>query len=1538
MGYFGNKGGFVMARYTLYINFKGKVAEYPLPAANNRNITIDMSSVIEDCKLNFEVYDNMWVVNSSENIILEIDGNAVKSHTLSDGDIIRASVRNEKFAIMVYEITTNITEFVKYNIAEKNEVLMGKSDRCDIFVDDKFISSEHAVFSRRGTEWFFTDKSLNGTYINGLRTGENIRLEMFDVIYTVGFKMVFLGDSVAINRRDIVRCSLNADIGSGTMIEQENMNDDQPFSRSPRTVEPLFDDVIEIEAPPSPQRQKHQPLLFVVGPSVTMPLPILLSTFINSQTSNSTRSYWGMIASVGMSALMGMFWAIAHYVYNRKILREDEKFRVSAYKEYISKNEQLIREKQNYDNSVLVNQYLSSEDIVIRLSKENSFIWNRNVNHEDFLTVRMGTGNVAFGEHIAVPKQRFSLHKDDMAELPHKLYEKYKYIKNAVVTINLKKMSILGMLGEDELVNNTASNIMVQTAALHCYTDVRIAAFFTAKEYGQFSWLRWLPHVNSEDMKLRMIACEQFSYQNVLYHIDEILRRRVEKLKEDNKEEPFYPHYVVFCTDRDIFDGDGIEKYIPMAEKLGFTFILAYKRLDRLPNECESIVQCDNDFTGIYSLSDKRGETDVVSMDNIRLENADMIAKTLSRLRVREYATGEIPTAIDYFDMIGIGKLEQWDLIKKYKTNRVFEGIRSFVGIGSGGKPVYIDIHEKKYGPHGLVAGTTGSGKSETLQTFIISLALNYHPDEVAFILIDYKGGGMAYAFEGLPHIAGMITNLGDDSGDGGEIDSNITRRALVSIRSEIKYRQSVFNRYKVNHIDSYIRLFRDGTAGDPLPHLIIISDEFAELKKEQPEFIKELVSTARVGRSLGIHLILATQKPGGVVDDEIWSNARFKLCLRVQDKQDSMGMLKRPEAAYLTQTGRAYLQIGNDEIFEQFQTGYSGADYNPREEVNAASDSDLFMMNIDGTAAIAREYKKKKDKEAVKQLQAAVNYIISVCGQNGIKTTRALWLAELARTIYLDDVVHQHEIADQGITAVLGVIDDPERQRQYPALIDLSACSNLLIAGTAGIGKTTMLQTMLVSLMKRYSCEQVNYYILDFSSRTMKMFGAAKHCGLAALSDDREAVTRLFGFVDKEIGKRKEMFNKANVGSYTEYIRHNPLPLTLIIVDNFYSFNELYPELSEDFIKISRDCAKYGVQIIITCNNLNDVRYKLRQNFSNTLTLVMAEKADYREAWGISAEFLPKNTKGRGLILSDGRLLEYQTALPCYGESEMDRHSVISDMIDAINERDRQLSSAEKVRIIPVGQSYEEFLQENPEPGMIPVGYNTENISVYGLKYTETFCYAVSDAGIKGITLVLNNTMYAAKKAGHFVYCLKLKSDIKLSTENADVVCRDKAAVTEMLVQLRGEFNARAIDKKAFMSENPDGNFAEYLCEKHGKIFIFIDSMNEFLNMIYDSTNEENMHTITETYFKNGLGMGIYFIAGFETAVYGQNYYQTACKNFVEYKQGIHLGGKYDKQKLVEVTMSMSQMSKPTDFFAGMTNYGGEELKIFVPGGQNKD
>ena len=273
---------------------------------------------------------------------------------------------------------------------------------------------------------------------------------------------------------------------------------------------------------------------------------------------------------------------------------------------------------------------------------------------------------------------------------------------------------------------------------------------------------------------------------------------------------------------------------------------------------------------------------------------------------------------ITFLEMFDVGRIEHLVSANRWKENNPVKSLATPVGISTDGSLFCLDLHEKYQGPHGLVAGMTGSGKSEFIITYILSMAVNFHPDEVAFILIDYKGGGLTGAFEDekrgihLPHLVGTITNL-----DGASI-----QRSLVSIQSELKRRQRIFNEVKsatnegTMDIYTYQKLYREQKVKEPLPHLFIISDEFAELKKQEPEFMDQLISAARIGRSLGVHLILATQKPSGVVDDQIWSNTKFRVCLRVQDRSDSFEMLKRPEAAELKDTGRFYLQVGYNEYF----------------------------------------------------------------------------------------------------------------------------------------------------------------------------------------------------------------------------------------------------------------------------------------------------------------------------------------------------------------------------------------------------------------------------------------------------------------------------------------------------------------------------------------------------------------------------------------------------------------------------------------------
>jgi DNA segregation ATPase FtsK/SpoIIIE, S-DNA-T family len=250
------------------------------------------------------------------------------------------------------------------------------------------------------------------------------------------------------------------------------------------------------------------------------------------------------------------------------------------------------------------------------------------------------------------------------------------------------------------------------------------------------------------------------------------------------------------------------------------------------------------------------------------------------------------------------------------------------------------------------------------LQSFISSLAVNFHPYQVSFVLVDYKGGGMADAFLELPHLAGSITNL----------QGNLASRALLALRSELQKRQAMLAQARENHIDKYQRRYAQGELKEPLPRIIIIVDEFAELATEQPDFMKQLVSTVRVGGSLGVHLILATQKPAGVVSEEIWANTRFRICLRVARPEDSREVLRRPDAASISQPGRAYFQVGLDEVFELFQSAYGGAPYVPESGMAAAPD-EIMEVALDGSRNVLRLSPKPVAIQAPSgnQLQAIV-------------------------------------------------------------------------------------------------------------------------------------------------------------------------------------------------------------------------------------------------------------------------------------------------------------------------------------------------------------------------------------------------------------------------------------------------------------------------------------------------------------------------------------------------------------------------------------
>ena len=1551
-----------LSNIILFITYDDRQIRYVLPGINDRQYTLDLEpyTQVKGMILPLEVWDGTWYLVNHSDVRISLNHQIIHEEELKAGRVFGAKINKsgKHFQVRVAGFGSDQTEYSKYALGPDTQVEIGKDPSCVVILDDTRISRVHAILFPRGGRWYIEDRSRNGTYLNGSRFSEAREVQYGDVISVMDYQLLFLGNVLAVNGVSKVRSRLayakKKDIAQKRIWQKNDW-----FTRMPRFMEPFDEEEIEIEQPPQLSKSKKQPIFLAIGPSLTMPIPILLMVLFNIAAasmrggSSSPVMYFGMAISVIMFGALGVMWTILRRNYEETSEAETQQERETAYMNYISQNESLLSQKSQWNRRILEHLYISSSDLIRSLSADASGLWNRNVNHRDFLMVRIGEGSMKLPNPIRIPKQRFSIENDPLMSLPHDVKEKYETMEGTPKIMDLKREKIIGIVGEDKFMMEFGTSLILQITALHSYVDVKTAFLLKPGAWDkEWRFVKWLPHTFTDQKRARLIADNEESFDCLTADLMSLIKFREDNLRDQNRDHvSFQERYLVFVTDRERFLHSPIYQYMISDKDYGITFLLFFGELSNLPNECKCIIEDTKTFQGAYHLDQAIDKGNRVRFEGITSRQAEPFIRTMCRHVLQEMGQAELPQYLDYLSMIGIGRVEQWDLLKHYKENRSFEGIRARLGVMTGDKDMYLDIHEKKHGPHGLIAGTTGSGKSELIQTFILSLALNYHPSEVAFILIDYKGGGMAKIFEGMPHIAGMILNLGEENEDG-EIDAGQTRRTLVSIRSELKRRETIFNRFHVNHIDDYMRLYREGKATEALPHLIIISDEFAELKKEQPEFIKELVSTARVGRSIGVHLILATQKPAGVVDDQIFSNSRFKLCLRVQDKTDSNEMLKRPEAAYLSTTGRAYFQLGNNEIFEVFQSGYSGADYEPKDDVASADDEPVTMIRIDGRPAVREEKKKEKDSAVISQIDACIRYIIDVAGKNGIPSARPLWMPPLPKLLSYDDLLATDTVGSyaaaskapgESILTPVGLIDDPERQSQYPLVLDFSAFSNLLIIGNQGCGKSTLIQTILYALSVSYGADLVNYYIFDFSSGMLKNFEELPHCGNVAFADDEEAVKRTVSFLMDVIEERGELFKKSGVGSFWEYkkISDEPLPLIIFVIDNYFAFAENYESMEDDIIKILRGGQRAGIQVVVSCNRMNDLRFRIRQNFMKCLPLQLNDRMDYTEAIGGNLYGFQTSIKGRGLCCEDA-IYEFQAALAVDKDTEFERNRTLTQIFKKMAAESKV--NVKGIAVIPKEELYTDYL-DHFEPDRlkdyIPVGYEQSKVESYEISRKDLFCYLVSSIGKEGSDLFLQNVTSYANRNGEEVYFVNMRG--KLPEGDLEAVYEKEDDIYHLLLLLKEEFTERNKLVKEWKGTHPDmadDPAAVYsnLRDQLTPMYILIDDFSDFLDIIYKDHDTGDWYPIMELFFEKGEGFGICFFAAMDVTGNPSAAYTTSYKNFTRKNRGIHMGGQLNLQRLFHFDLPISKQTVRFQDNIGCLIDGNESLSIYIPWAKEED
>ena len=1237
--------------YVLPKKISGK---YIINTINDNGKSIPLIAVEEnDGKWFLKSNKSSKLKDSKNNLLLKIELEPISVYKILKNDSTTA-------LLLTQEPSEETYKFTKY-IVNKEIIKIGRSNASDIYFRNKLVSSNHCYikYDKNGRAIVVDSNSSNGTYVNGQRIKQK-KLKIGDVIYIMGLKIIYNGRILALNNPN---SAVTIDLSSFDLFKKqipevvienelddfdEKCEDKNIFYRSPRFKNDIEKKEFKIDPPPNSNNREEMPLIYMIGPSITMGMTSLLTAGLAIQ--NVIRNDGDIMNAMptlvmSFSMLAGtVLWPILTKKYEKKKRIENEKIRQEKYKEYIEKIRNDIKSECQKQSKILLANNVTIEECIKRIENREINLWERTINHNDFAKVRLGIGNLLLNAEIKYPEKKFTIEEDNLVDELYKLVDEPKILKSVPITISLLEEKVSGIIGNRDKAKELVKSIIIQLVSLQGYDELKLIFLYDKEEEKDWEFAKWLPHVWSDDSSIRFIGTNINDIKEISVKIEKVINKR--KAMNASEREEIASHYVVFSMSKTLgIKAEFINSILQEKDNLGFSIVTLYDELKNLPKECSKVIEVKEGLSKIYDKDDISGRYTKFKMDNISVNNCEKLAIDLANIKLdigeRSYI---LPEMLTFLEMFKVGKVEHLNVLEKWKENDPTKTIETEVGVDTMGEPFKLDLHEKFHGPHGLVAGMTGSGKSEFIMTFILSLAVNYHPDEVAFILIDYKGGGMANAFIDLPHIAGTITNL----------DGAAVKRSLISIQSELKRRQAIFSQASketgISNIDiyKYQKLYREGKVSEPLQHLFMISDEFAELKTQQPEFMEQLISAARIGRSLGVHLILATQKPAGVVDDQIWSNSKFRVCLKVQEKADSMDMIKRPDAAEIAETGRFYLQVGFNELFEMGQSAWAGAPYYPSDRVE--SDKDESICVIDSVGRIVKSAKidrrSKISSNPPKQIDEIVKYIAEMSAEETIKV-RQLWLEPISELIYVDELKEKYNIRNTKykLNPVIGEYDDPANQAQHVLTLPISQEGNTIIYGSAGNGKTTFITSLMYSLMENHTPEEVNMYILDFASETLKSFEKAPHVGDVLLSYETEKINNLFKMLYEEIERRKKLFADFG-GDYDSYIKNSGegIESLVIIIHNFASFIEGYEDREDDIAYLTREGTKFGVYFVVTALTTNSVRYRVAQNFKNIYALQLNDQGEYSTVLGNTEGILPSKIKGRGMFKTDG-IYEFQTA-----------------------------------------------------------------------------------------------------------------------------------------------------------------------------------------------------------------------------------------------------------------------------------------------------
>ena len=768
--------------------------------------------------ISIEAIKGEWVAKSNRKAsILDAENKAVTNTVLKPLSFFNISIvgSDDRVILFAESLDASRQTFDKYVALKEDAFSIGRTNDNNFCYENRFVSGKHAKLAFDGNGWFVSDSgSTNGTYVNGLKI-DSRALCPGDFVYIMGLKIIIGNNFFAVNNPDFL-LKINAKNlvayrpqEAVSRSETAELPEKEFFFRSPRFHREIEHTEIKIDPPPQLQKPDTVPLALMLGPSITMGMTsmstgLLTLNNVISNGGNISQALPSLMMSVSM--LLGtVLWPILTKKYEKKARIKNEKKRQEKYLAYLDGVRDEIKRKCKEQSDILSENLITADECANRIAEEKSNLWERVNGQSDFLRLRLGIGNLPLDADIKYPEKKFTLDDDTLQDAMLSLGAEPKKLNNVPISVSLVDNTAIGICGSSVLTNNLVKSLMLQLISLHSYDEVKIFLITDKASEKEWDFIKYIPHFWNDDKTVRFFAVNSDETKELSAFADKAILSRADSANQAYSD--FSPYYIVISTSKLLTEKcEALKQMLKYKNNCGFSMLFVAPEQKDLPKETKLVIALDEQASRMFDREDTTGQGIEFTPERINEAAVSNLSQDIANIELDLSSKSYLlPSMLTFLEMFNVSKIDHLNSLTRWKENNPTISLQTPVGVDSYGETFNLDLHEKFHGPHGLVAGMTGSGKSEFIITYILSLAVNYHPDEVAFILIDYKGGGLTGAFEDtergvkLPHLAGTITNL----------DGAAVKRSLISIQSELRRRQAIFNNArKVSNEGTMDRLY----------------------------------------------------------------------------------------------------------------------------------------------------------------------------------------------------------------------------------------------------------------------------------------------------------------------------------------------------------------------------------------------------------------------------------------------------------------------------------------------------------------------------------------------------------------------------------------------------------------------------------------------------------------------------------------------------------------------------------------------------------